>query len=184
MPKNVGFAGVDYIDSPPKFYILVLMDAYFAENDEQGGTLKKALRIFDRQMKDRVAIYFPNEGSEDDFNQAVMRKNWTPDQADEIAKTPALLFLTREVYEFDPAQDKFSYLSLDGMLSEDGRLEYKAISRILKDITTELKAGEDIERILNLSRITGNRRKLWRAIELKPGFWGFNVDLKKLFRMR
>jgi hypothetical protein len=41
-----------------------------------------------------------------------------------------------------------------------------------------------MERILDLSRVTENRKKFWGAIELKPGFWGFNVELKKLFRMR
>jgi hypothetical protein len=80
------------LQAPPKLHILVMVDAYFVANDEQGKILKQALRIFDRQMKDAVAIHIPYNNEEDNFNQAICNKKWSDDQLLEIRKDSRVTF--------------------------------------------------------------------------------------------
>jgi hypothetical protein len=170
------------LQDTPSLHIFVMMDAYFAA--DQGKVLEQALRIFDKQMKDTVSYNVPNDGAEDDFNQAIFEKNWSDEQLAEIKKIPALLFLTEEITTFDPSKHEFTYLSLDGMMSEDGEISSKAITDFFKTLSKGLKSGEDIKRILQMNQIDNNRKTFWSSLEAKPGIWGFKIDVKKMLKMR
>jgi hypothetical protein len=170
-----------YLRSPDpssSIHVYYLFEAY---NELQMGltsAIQQELSSLGRQYGRTVTLYMPDPHSVDHIGGEL--RALEPLWHEVYGKLPGLLVLTRPLEEYDRSNPESFYIPLvsDGDSISGPPEIAKAIHRLTE--ITEQQLRWEFDNRTQAPAQQGALSKLFDAIEMKPGFAGFKVDLKQL----
>jgi hypothetical protein len=159
------------------FYFTVLVDDYF-ERSSQGQAILRLIReVFAPGLKERGAVFDFFSSARPDQQRRVLEKEWPEDAlATLVSPEPKLLLTDRLLANFNPAEHRYAFVHLPAD-------EQSALTS-LRDLAVMIAHGDDP--FVFMKQRADDEPSLWRrvfhAVEAKPGAFGFAIDLKDLFR--
>ncbi len=159
------------------FYFTVMVDDYF-ECSTQGQAILRLIReVFAPGLKERGAVFDFFSSARPSQQQRVLDKNWSEDaRATLQSSEPKLLLTDRLLAHFNLAEHRYAFVHLP--VDEQSALVN------LRDLAAMIARGDDPfilieQRAEDESSLV---RRLFHAVEAKPGAFGFALDLKALFQ--
>ncbi len=158
-------------------YFYLLVQDY--EGKEQGlsASVRVELERLARNLGSEGVVVQPFTGDVNSIFQEVLSKPWSDEQRQKLFNTPALLLLRTRFNDFDPRSDECLVLSLTSARGIEGSQIGSLFTGIssLFNPTDENTLGAVREYLANSPAAV-----IFDALELKPNFCGFGVDIKKL----
>jgi hypothetical protein len=139
------------------------------------------LKNFARSLGEKAEVITPTRGHYKETHRQVTELSWPKYVKREIDAQvgPFLLVLDRKLVKFEPLKDKFILLKFP-----DAFRDPEIYIPLLNEMKKRIKKKEDIfEWKSEGKKGTGLFAQLIDAIEMKPGAFGFSVDLKKLLNV-
>lgn len=171
------FIGITKDDTDYLFFLL--LEDYIDEQTQFYKELSLELERFARNLGERGALVKPFTGDIEEARKSVLEKGWSPDQEEEIKKTPAILLINTDFNEFDPRDHQWAVLNFGNRLYEGIPGVYK-----FRDILIELakiiskEDGNPFRFIENIHKEIKAENAL-KVFEAKPNIFGFSIDLVK-----
>lgn len=111
---------------------------------------------------------------------AIQKLNWDDKTYEYLQSTKDIYFLviSTKIDNFDPMNDKYILIKFPEALTQPTKYV-----DVLNEIAQEIKSGSDIFEWCNNKNKTSSKllSKLFNSIEMKPGMFGFTIDLKTIF---
>lgn len=157
----------------------MLLEDYFEEQTQFARELNLELERFARNLGDSAAVVRPFSGDIEQTRQGVLDKNWTPEEFEEIEKTPSLLMISTDFDEFDPQEHPWVLFNLGSRIYEGVPGAYRFRDPLAA--ITDAVANEDVDPFEVAHRAQHEIEALdaLKVFEAKPGLFGFSVDLVK-----
>ncbi|KPL75533.1 hypothetical protein ADN00_12895 [Ornatilinea apprima] len=162
-------------------YFFLLLEDYIDAQTEFVHRLDLSLERFARNLGHSGAVVKPFVGDIEATKAEVLRKSWTERELHEIRKTPGLLLINVDFVVFDPREHPWIYINLgERVQQEEPSVPRIWIDHILNKLAesannTEKDIFQEANKILNevpLSDVAA-------IFEVKPGVFGFSIDLLK-----
>lgn len=163
------------------FYLLTEDD--IRGQKKLGEGFSNLLDVFTRQLGDYPPVVQPFVGDERETTTHVMEKNWAPSEREIIRSTPGFLVISVDFTEFQPNKDDWIYISLREFMSEAGEVNIFGIRDAFEVIVEACRAGVNIFTTVHNYYAEQTGKKAVDSIELKPGLFGFGIDLKGIVAM-
>jgi hypothetical protein len=171
-----------YSDEPEKtkYWIYVVINEIY-EDFAPIEPFKQLAANFGKKFDDTVKVALPIKSKYKSTRESILKKNWTADFKSvlEMTDQPYWLILKESVRQFDPQKDEHAFLWFSE--ATENPAQY---SRIMCRIENHVRANKDL---ISWANHHNNKKKyksalerLYSAVELKPGAFGFCVDLKAL----
>ena len=156
------------------FYML--FQDYLEREHGLSKQISDELERFARNLGDAGSVIFPFPGDTETTHVSVLDKPWSQSQRNCIAQTPAMLMIDRDFNEFDPRVHQFALFPL-----AEGSSPNASQFRALFQAIIESVNSDDINPFTVVEKHQNRilRSTAFEAIELKPGFQGMSLDLKK-----
>lgn len=171
-----------YLRSPDpdaKVHVYYLLEGYSREQRELTDAIQLELASLGQRYGRTVTLYMPEPNSTDRIQQelrGIERLWWSLS-----GRLPGLLILTRPLEDYRDDTHESFYIPLSG---NEGA------------VATPTELAEMIQRVTQIAedqlqweyaqrkpdREIQKNSDLFDAIEMKPGLWGFRVDLKRLLK--
>lgn len=176
---SYGGYGVSY-----KYRVFLALNEYTSVESEVGAAALRSLEIFEKRLKDDLQVKYPNSGYEQKFRQDVLTA-LKSDKKHKIAASDIFLAITpKPLEDYKDKLHPFAIVDLDTYISDAGRLNSTAFGRDLSKIADAVEAGNDLFEVLGKHLAKAAGKPGWLdAFELKPGMFGFRIDLKKVHRI-
>jgi hypothetical protein len=158
-----------------KYFIYLLTEDYISDQRDFQDSVIQNLRQLGMRTGHESAIFVPDDYARDYIRQElfdVFRNNLM----DKIFnKTPGLLFIDKNLRDFNPADDRWVYLSLQPYA--EGR-SYEGLPDFFKRTEEIIKSSNDL-----LKEICGSKwSSIWNVIKdtvmIEPNFSGIGIDFK------
>ncbi|SDR62402.1 hypothetical protein SAMN05444161_0406 [Rhizobiales bacterium GAS191] len=123
-----------------------------------------------------VRAYFKRENQTFD---EVQKKSWPSEVCDQMAKEqdPYMLIIDKPFYQFDPTKHKWGIVWFSKFFEHP-----QEIYRMFGSLAKKVKEGEDIfEWAASLTK-KQKYGKLTKYFDVKPGIFGFTVDIKSALK--
>ncbi len=161
------------------FYLLT--EEYIEKSDTIQKELASLFNIFGRDLAGNGAIIKPSKGTESENLTRVL--NLLPN--DFVygfgGKTPAILMLKEDLCSFNPKSSPYVVISLRHLINETGHVKIFELQEILTTLVELSRTHNTFHEIVNYLKKSG-LSTLVDSSEIKPGFLGINLDIKKFFR--
>ncbi|MET0656766.1 MAG: hypothetical protein ABW110_01255 [Steroidobacteraceae bacterium] len=140
------------------------------------------LENFGKKLNNRASLTLPQAGSYAEVRKNLLRFNWSDDRRQFLKSYEhPILLLSRSpmaIDQFD-AKDAQLFLFTDGMANP------QMYFTVLNELADEVNLGRDLMSVSSYlgstpPEATGFMRRLWDGLQLKPGVFGFGIDLKKV----
>lgn len=165
-------------------YLFLLLTEDFIESHKRiSEALNPLLEKFARDLDTKGALVRPFTGDERKTLGNVLDKNWSQDQVANIqAGLPAILIIDVDFDVFDPKNCNYILISLRQSISEFGDVEIFKLQQLLSNLVLGAWIS-DLFRVaheyLKAQKKDELRKIAWDALEVKPGVYWINLDLKK-----
>ncbi len=164
-----------------RFLFFVLYEDYVQAQQGFVRELDLYLERFARNLGDAGAVVKPFLGDIDQARVDVFAKPWTRRELLEIGKTPGLLMISTDFDSFSPRDDPWLLLHF-GEREYGDSAGHEALGDALTSIAQAVREGEGD--IFESARRAANEvgPSVGEVFELKPGIFGFSIDLRKASR--
>ena len=161
------------------YLFLLLTEDYIEENRKIAEAVSPLLTKFARDLGDEGALVRPFKGHEATTLGDVVRRPWGNEMIMRMRRDlPALLAIDEDFDHFDPSKHQYIYISLRDSMDQFGNVKVFELQEFLEALTEAVKNGEVFETARKQLR-EHKQRLAWGALQLKPGIFGFALDLKK-----
>lgn len=168
-------------DADAKVHIYYLFEDYDQTQRDLTAEIQKELASLGHRYGRSVTLYMPEANSVNQIQQEL--RSLEPLWWSVSGRLPGLLILTRPLEGYDEENPESFFVPLVG---DEGAIasavDLAAIIQRVTNITDEQLSWEFANRKPDLEIKKNN--DLFDSIEMKPGIWGFRVDLKKLLKRR
>jgi hypothetical protein len=128
-----------------------------------------------------VVIPFSGDIRENSGSNVLEKLGWRSKDSD-IWKwfrdnCPAILVIDKDVDAFVPKDDPYVIIALRQSMDEFGNIKVFEVKELF-DLLAEHAQTEDLFQNAPPQIHTMDRAKFWKSVDLKPGMFGFAMDLK------
>lgn len=168
-------------DSEAKVHIYYLFEEYNSDQKALTESVQRELASLGDRYGRTVTLYMPEPNSTDRIQNEL--RGMEPLWWSVYGQLPGLLILTKPLENYSDENPESFFVPLSG---DDGPIAAPtAIAEMIQKVTQI--ADEQLE--WEFAHRTPDRRiqknsDLFDAIEMKPGIFGFRVDLKRLLKRR
>lgn len=168
-------------DDPPYKYWMYLVINEYLEDVAKIDSLVQVILNFGKLLGDKGNVVIPMKGAYLETRKQVLELEWESNVFKQLKETedPYLIIIGSKLKDFVPLLHRFIVLFF-----KDGVSDPVQYIQILKEISEEIKSDRNIFKWKDgkdQNQPQGNLlRRIYDAIEIKPGAFGFSVDLKKL----
>jgi hypothetical protein len=166
-------------DTDAKVHVYYLFEDYKSDQMGLTSSIQSALASLGQQYGRTVTLYMPEPNSLNPIRtelRGIESLWWSID-----GRLPGLLILKKPLEQYDDENPESFYVPLCG---DDGPIASpEHIADMIQRVTQI--ADEHLQWEFTNRRPDRDIKKnsdLFNAIEMKPGLWGFRVDLKQLFK--
>jgi len=164
------------------YLFFFVTESYIEANGRIADALQPLLSEFGKQLAEHGAVVKPFDGGASKTFEEVWNRRWSPAQHDQLRdSTPGLLVIDSDFRTFDPAKDPYLFVSFREAMDDFGNVKPFEIGGLLSALTDGARRGDIFDSFgeyMKANERTQAKSKAWNALELKPGIWGFKVDLK------
>lgn len=157
----------------------LLLEDYIEEQTQFARELSLELERFARNLGDSGAVVRPFSGDIEQARENVLDKNWTPEQLEEVVKTPALLMIGTDFDDFDPQEDPWVLFNLGNRIVEGVPAAYQFREPLASITTAVANEGVDPFEVAHRAQHEIAAHDALKIFEAKPGLFGFSVNLVK-----
>jgi len=157
----------------------LLLEDYIEEQSKFARELSLELERFARNLGDYGAVVRAFAGDIEQARQGVLQKSWTPEQLEEIQKTPALLMISTDFDEFDPQEHPWVLFNLGSRVYEGVPGAYRFRDPLSAITDAVANDGVDPFDVAHRAQHEIEAHDALKIFEAKPGLFGFSVDLVK-----
>lgn len=171
------YLGTSRSDARCLFFLLY--EDYIEAQSSFARELDVQLERFARRIGDNASLVRPFLGDVETARSEVLTKNWTPDQLDEVKKTPALLLIAVDFDSFDPQEHPWYLLNLGSHIINNSP-DVAKFSRFFDELAAAVNDREvDVFERTHAIAQAIDTSEAAKIFEAKPGIFGFSVDLIK-----
>ncbi len=172
----------NYSDEPEKtkYWIYVVINEIY-EDFSLIEPFKQLAANFGKKFDDTVKVALPIKSKYKSTRESILKKNWSDDFKSTLEATdqPYWLILKDSARHFNPETDEHAFLWFSE--ATENPAQY---TRIMCRIENHVRANKDLISWTNHhnknKKYKNALKKLYSSVELKPGAFGFCVDLKAL----
>ena len=166
-----------------KYLFLLLIEDYQDSIGQIRDSLRPLIEHFARDLGHHGAVIVPFKGDASDNLCNVLEKaGWRKDESDMWEwfrnNCPAILIIDRDVDVFNPKEQPYIIISLRQSMDEMGNVKVFEL-RELFTLLVENAQRSDLFQKAPPELLALDRSQGWKALEAKPGIWGFAFDLKR-----
>ena len=172
----------DFYEEPEriKYWVYVVLNEIYEDFDDV-EQFKRLVLNFGKKFDDTVKIVLPIKSRYEKTRRSVLKKAWNDKTRTVLEHTqdPYWLVLRESLRRFQPSRDEFGLIWFPDAINHPAQY-LPMFGRMEKQI----KHGKDL---LNWVKHHNRRtkyqlafNKLYSSLELKPGAFGFAIDLKAL----
>jgi hypothetical protein len=168
-------------DSEAKVHVYYLFEDYNSDQNSLTDSIQSSLAALGQRYGRTVTLYMPEPNSLDPILKELLgieRLWWSV-----YDRLPGLLILKRPLEDYSDENPESFYVPLCG---DDGPIaSSEDIAEMIQRVTQI--ADEQLQWEFANRKPDRDIKKnsdLFDAIEMKPGLWGFRVDLKRLLKRR
>ena len=171
-----------YLRSPDpdaKVHVYYLFEEYDSNQRNLTDSIQRALAALGQRYGRTVTLYIPEPNSTNQIQRELrgMESLWWSVHG----RLPGLLILTRPLEQYQGENPESFFVPLAG---DDGPIDSPGAMAEMIQRVTQI-ADDQLEWEFAHRKPDRDIRKnsdLFDAIEMKPGIWGFRVDLKRLLK--
>lgn len=156
------------VEPDASVFVYYFFENYNKEHEQFTSRVQHELENLGDTYRDRVSLVMPNpryaHGIESEIRQSGDFYELFKD------KLPGLFISGKPLKKINKATDDCVYVSFDGMTAEEVA---GVISKVRSLVDSKLLSAKSVGK-----KTFGS--KIYDALELKPGIFGFRIDLKKL----
>lgn len=167
-----------------KYIAVFLADGSSLINQRRRDDLHAMWTFIADSVGETAAIVIPPSGGEDEQNNR-LRGRYKKFYDLQIAQQlPCLLVVDEGFGDFEPENSNWAIVALRPMFDRNGNLSPNKSEEFTRKFVSAVKSERTIFEQLYEMTIDENRKNLLSSLELKPGFFGFSIDLKGFLRLR
>ncbi len=172
------FTGGSGGGASPRYWLILSPGEYFHGETPAGAAILDALTVLERNNASRLLVQHPGRGTERGWRQALGTKLANA-YDDPLRVSPAFLVITRRPYvEFSGEVHPFGLIDLGDLVGAGGEVNRVELAGLLASLETWLEAEPSAFDDMPAPKAASGG---WTdAVELRPGVFGFRLDLRKL----
>lgn len=165
-----------------KFWFYLVINEYYEDISLLDPFLQLIVN-FGKTLGDKAEVNIPIKSAYSKIRREVLMCLWDHKLWEEFDKTKEIYFLVLQIplSSFQPHMHKSIIIDFPSAINNP--MQYVAF---LNELAIELKNDSNIfdwySNEWKPNSVNKLLRKIYNAIEVKPGFLGFTIDLKKLLR--
>jgi len=163
------------VEPHAKAFIYYLFEDYNSEQTEFTTEVQRRLEDIGEAYQDRVSLLMPNPRFaariESEVRDKIQDVWWSLH-----GKLPGLLFSTKPLSQFDGASGEYVYFPFDALTAHGAAEVIVKVRRLANEQVSWDFLNPKKKEVKSVGKV------ILDAIEAKPGFAGFRIDLKKLKR--
>lgn len=168
------------------YLFFLVTENYIETNQRIAEALHPLLTEFAKELGDTGAVVKPFDEHASKTFEEVINKFWSTALHDQLReRTPGLLILACDLRAFDPTRDAYIFVSFRDSMDEYGNVkafEVRDLLNVLTQASRKTDLFESVRKYLQDRKRTEAASTAWEAVQLKPGVFGFSLDLKTVAR--
>lgn len=175
--------GIGKLYPNTKYLVAYVADSISVMNEQKRSDIENMLYAIGEEVGELAGVIIPPRGKENEnierFKQA-HQEFYESRVQDEL---PCLLVVEDDFANFDYNSCRWAVIGISNLFDQNGHISMAVSEGFTRDFIASVKSNRSIFDNLYDMEIDENRKRLLRSFEMKPGIFGFSIDIKHFFSL-